>query len=84
VVRDKVVWMMEEVELRGYHSSWLAPNPDIAEIDGDRIVYEAGLGATVEGVEKPVLVQSVADIRERMRSWGVEIPMFDHPKIGRF
>lgn len=84
VVRDKVVWMMEEVELKGYHSSWLAPNPDIAEIAADRLVYEAGLGATVEEVEKPVLVTSVAGIRERMRGWGIELPMFEHPRVGRF
>lgn len=84
VVRDKVVWMMEEVELKGYHSSWLAPDPDISEITADRIVYEAGLGATIEEIEKPVLVKSVAAIRDRMRGWGVELPEFSHPKIGRF
>lgn len=84
VVRDKVVWMMEEVELKGYHSSWLSPNPDITEIEADRIVYEAGLGATVEEVEIPILIESVSAIRERMRTWGIELPEFEHPKMGRF
>lgn len=85
IMRQKVIWMIEEVELKGYHSSWLAPVPDDAEIAGDRLVYQAGLGATVEEVEKPVLVQSVGAIRDRMRSeWGIELPLFDHPKMGRF
>ena len=84
-MREKVIWMIEEVELKGYHSSWLAPVPDDAEIAGDRIVYEVGLGATIEDVEKPVLVQSVAAIRDRMRSaWGIELPSFSHPKMGTF
>lgn len=84
VVRDKVVWMMEEVELKGYHSTWLALSPNLAEMKTDRLVYEAGLGATVEEVEIPVIVESVRGFRERMRDWGVEIPLFEHPKMGSF
>ena len=84
-IRDKVVWMVEAVELQGYHSSWLSPVPDTAEIAGDRLVYEAGLGATVEEVEKPVVIKSISGIRERMRNeWGIEIPSFNHPKMGTF
>lgn len=83
-VRNKVVWMVEQVELKGYHSAWLAPDPDMAEIEADRIVYEAGLGATVEEIERPVLVSSIASIRERMATWGVDLPPFSHPKIGTF
>ena len=70
--------------LKGYHSAWLAPDPDLAEIEADRLVYEAGLGATVEEIEKPVLVRSIADIRERMATWGVDLPPFSHPKMGTF
>ena len=84
VVRDKVIWMMEEVELKGYHSSWLAASPDVTEIETDRLVYEAGLGATVEEVEKPMLIKSVQGFRRRMRGWGIEIPLFEHPRMGRF
>jgi len=85
VIREKVIWMIEAVELQGYHSSWLAPVPDSAEIATDRLVYEAGLGATVEEVEKPVFKKSVADIRKRMQTeWGIELPEFNHPKMGTF
>jgi hypothetical protein len=84
VVRDKVIWMIEEVELKGYHSSWLSPAADVSEIETDRRVFDAGLGATVEEMEKPVLIKSVIDMRERMRSWGIELPEFEHPSMGRF
>ena len=53
-------------------------------MESDRVVYEAGLGATVEEVEKPILVKSVQEMRERMRSWGIEIPPFEHAKMGTF
>jgi len=84
VVRDKVVWMIEEVELKGYHSSWLSPAADVSEVESDRLVYEAGLGATVEEVEAPVLAKSVAAIRDRMRPWGIELPVFEHALLGSF
>ena len=47
-VRDAVITMIEKVELNGYHSAWLAPdNPaSRAEIEVDRLTWEAGLGAT--------------------------------------
>jgi len=81
VCRQKVVWIMEEVELKGYHSSWLSDAPDLEEIAADRLVYEAGLGATVEEIERPVLIDSVAAIRERLARSGIRIPMFEHPKV---
>lgn len=83
-VRQAVITMIEKVELNGYHSAWLAPsNPaSDAEVECDRITWEAGLGATVEELEKPVFVASIARVRDRMKSsWGIELPMFSHPKI---
>ncbi|MDH3752857.1 MAG: ferritin-like domain-containing protein [Acidimicrobiia bacterium] len=83
VCRAKVIWMIEEIELKGYHSSWLSEAPDLAEIEADRLVYEAGLGATVEEIERPLMIESIGRIRERMAPLGIELPMFDHPKIGQ-
>lgn len=83
-VRQAVITMIEKVELNGYHSAWLAPdNPASAfEVECDRITWEAGLGATVEELEKPVFIDSIQRMRARMREeWGVEIPLFTHPKI---
>ncbi|MBP6018689.1 MAG: ferritin-like domain-containing protein [Burkholderiaceae bacterium] len=85
-VEDAVISMMEKVELNGYHSPWLAPsNPaSQAEMDVDRITWEAGLGATVEELEKPIFVSTVQRIRRQMEPWGVNLPIFSHPKIGKF
>lgn len=84
VVEDAVITMIEKVELNGYHSSWLAPDSASAraETEVDRLTWEAGLGATVEELEKPVFVASVGRIRQQMiDSWGIKLPMFRHPKI---
>lgn len=86
VVRDAVVTMIEKVECNGYHSSWLAPDSPGArfEVECDQQTWEAGLGATIEELEKPIFVDSVKRIRKQMRPWGIELPLFQHPKIGEF
>lgn len=84
VVRQAVINMMEKVELNGYHSSWLAPaSPSSTdEMLVDQITNQAGLGATTEALERPVFLKSIASMRQRMgEEWGIEIPMFHHPKI---
>ena len=83
-VRQAVITMIEKVELNGYHSSWLAPETpaSAAEVEVDRLTWEAGLGATTEELEKPVFLKSIAVMRERMAAdWGLEIPMFRHRKF---
>jgi hypothetical protein len=76
--------MVEKVELNGYHSSWLAPEnlASLAEVEADRITYEAGLGSTIEEVEKPIFIGTVQRIREQMKKLGINLPMFSHPKLG--
>ena len=75
----------EHVELNGYRVPWLAPDTPAAraEMDADRICWEAGLGASVEEIEKPVFVASVARVRERLGALGFRLPMFHHPRIGQ-
>lgn len=86
VVENAVISMIEKVELNGYHAAWLAPdNPaSDAEIEIDRITWEAGLGATVEELEKPIFVSTIQRIRRQMEPWGVKLPTFSHPKTGEF
>ena len=83
VCEQAVITMIGQVEMNGYHSSWLAPESEATrgEIEADRLTWEAGLGATVEELEKPVFVESVRNIRERLKPFGIDIPMFTHPKI---
>lgn len=86
VVENAVITMMEKVELNGYHSAWLAPDSPAsrAEMEIDRLTWEAGLGATIEELEKPLFVDTVQRIRRQMEPWGVHLPLFNHPKIGEF
>ncbi len=83
-VRQAVITMIEKVELNGYHSAWLAPDSPAsrAEVECDRLTWQAGLGATIEDLEKPVFVDSVRRIRGQMKeAWNMDIPLFTHPKI---
>lgn len=85
-VRDATIAAVERVEMTGYRVPWLAPDSAavLAESDSDRRCFAAGLGATTEEIEKPVFVRTTERIRERMRQWGIELPMFRHPRIGAF
>ena len=86
VMEDALITMIEKVEMNGYHSSWLAPDSpaSLAEMRADRLTWEAGLGATVEELEKPIFVGTVQRIRERVKPWGIDLPLFHHRKIGEF
>jgi rubrerythrin len=84
LIEDSVVTMVEKVELNGYHSSWLAPEnaASLAEMEADRVTYEAGLGSTIEEIEKPIFIATLKRIREQMKPLGINLPMFSHPKLG--
>src|SRR5579884_595804 len=83
VCERAVITMIRDVEMNGYHSAWLAPDSEASrgEIEADRLTWEAGLGATVEELEKPVFVASVQSIRARLKPFGIDIPLFTHPKF---
>lgn len=82
-VEQAVINMIEKVEMNGYHSAWLAPDNPAArhEAEVDRLTWEAGLGSTIEELEKPVFIASIRRIRERMSGWGFTLPLFSHAKI---
>ena len=75
---------IEEVELKGHHHPWLrAETPtSLAEREAFRLTHEAGLGASVEELEKPVLIDTFALIRRKVRDWGITLRPFHHPKLG--
>ena len=83
-VQEATEFMIEKVYLNGYQETWLAPDTPAAreEIEADRICYEAGLGATIERLQKPVFIASVKRIREQMKPWGFTLKPFHHPKLG--
>src|SRR3989442_1218614 len=78
--------MIETVGFRGYRNLWLAiegGSATPAEIDLDRISCEAGLGGNSPEDEMRVFPDFLKKIRKRMAPWGVSIPMFDHPRLGK-
>ncbi len=83
-VKDAVEQMIQDVYCKGYQSWWLAPDSEATrrENQNDRIVYEAGLGQTVEELEIPIFFNSLKRIREAMQPWGFTLKEFYHPKIG--
>ncbi|MGD9943752.1 MAG: ferritin-like domain-containing protein [Burkholderiaceae bacterium] len=85
-VQDATEHMIGEVYLNGYQESWLAPDSQAArdEVEADRITYEAGLGATIEPLQRPVFIKSTQRIRELMKPWGITLKQFYHPKLGTF
>ena len=85
-IEQAVTQMIRNVEFNGYRNLWLAVEGGSAtplEIDADRVACEAGLGGTTPEDEMRVVPQFIAKIRARMAPWGVELPRFDHPKLGR-
>ena len=85
-IEAAVIAMIENVEFRGYRNLWLAiegGSATPAEIDADRISCEAGLGGNTPEDEMRVFPEFLRKIRQRMAPWGVNIPMFDHPRLGK-
>jgi len=85
-IERAVATMIENVEFRGYRNLWLAVeggDATPAEIDADRISCEAGLGGSTPEDEMRVFPDFLKKIRKRMAPWGVAIPLFDHPRLGR-
>lgn len=75
--------VMENSELKGFHCIWLVPQPHTQPlIDASNITAEAGLGGAAADDELRALVEGVREIREKMKPWGVNIPVFDHPILG--
>ncbi len=79
-VRD----MLERVILVGYRNSWLLPasarEPLLA---AEALTARHGLGASTVAQEKAVVRATLAQVRERLATWDVALPVIDHPELGR-
>jgi hypothetical protein len=85
-IERAVVTMIQNVEFAGYRNLWLAVEGGSAtreEIEADEIACAAGLGASTPEDEMKVFPQFLAKMRAKMGPWGVTIPTFDHPKLGK-
>lgn len=72
-----------EVEFRGYHLAWLAPDgiaDDIAA--ADEATAAAGLGAADRKTEGEILRRYLLDSRAKLATVGIDLPAVEHPALG--
>ena len=75
--------MLANVILAGYRNTWLLPEKSrepwlLAEAETAR----AGLGASSAAQERSVLRATVAQVRERLAAWKLELPRVEHAELG--
>jgi hypothetical protein len=81
VVRE----MLEHVILRGYRNTWLLPDsPGRARLlEAEARTAAAGLGASTVDQEQRVVRATLAQVRERLATWDIALPIVEHPELGR-
>jgi hypothetical protein len=83
VVTEAVRELLERVILAGYRNTWLLP-PGSREawLRAEGETAARGLGASTVAEERSVLRSTVAQLRERLAVWGLELPRATHPDLG--
>jgi hypothetical protein len=76
MIQDVVVDIMENVEMKGFHSMCLLPDLDSALKEAERIAGEARLGFASPEEEHVAFVKSVQDIRARFAKMGITVPVY--------
>jgi hypothetical protein len=82
-VAQAVREMLERAILAGYRNTWLLP-PGSREtwLRAEEETAARGLGASTVAQERSVLRATVAQVRERLAVWGIELPRATHPDLG--
>ena len=76
-VEEVVLDIMENVEMKGFHSMCLLPaNLESVLQEAEAIAAEAGLGFCAAEEEHRVFVKSVQGIRKRFAKMGITIPLY--------
>ncbi|PYM12909.1 MAG: hypothetical protein DMD81_22695 [Candidatus Rokuibacteriota bacterium] len=82
-VAGAVRGMLERAILTGYRNSWLLPAASReAWLRAEAETAARGLGASTVAQERSVLRATVAQVRERLAAWGLELPRVEHPELG--
>jgi hypothetical protein len=85
-IEQALITMIQNVEFGGYRNLWLAVEGGSAtadEIAADEISCAAGLGGSTPEDEMRIFPEFLKKLRKRMAPWGVNIPLFDHPRLGK-
>jgi hypothetical protein len=75
-IEEVVVDVMENVEMKGFHSMCLLPELDSALKEAEEIAAAARLGFCPAIEEHRVFVKSIQEIRERFSKIGIRIPVY--------
>ena len=82
-VIDAVREVLERVILAGYRNAWLLPAASRGRwLGAEEETATQGLGAASADAERRVLRATVAQLRERLAVWGLELPPVSHPELG--
>lgn len=75
--------VVENSELKGFHCIWLVPTEATKPlIEANNLTAQAGLGGAPPEAEMNALVEGIKKIREDMKPWGINIPVFQHDILG--
>jgi len=75
---------LERVILAGYRNTWLLPAGARERLlAAEALVARHGLGASTAEQERSVLRATIAQVRERLATLDVSVPLVTHPELGR-
>ena len=76
-VEDAVLDIMENVEMKGFHSMCLLPDDLESDLkEAEAIAAAAGLGFCAAEEEHRVFVKSVQNLRKRFANLGITVPLY--------
>ena len=82
-VIDTVRDFLAHVVLAGYRNTWLLPEKSREPwLAAEEETARHGLGASTVAQERGVLRATIAQVRERLASWDLALPLVDHPELG--
>jgi hypothetical protein len=82
-VIDTVRDLLANVILAGYRNTWLLPEKSREPwLAAEEETARAGLGASTVAQERSVLRATIAQVRERLATWKLELPRVEHPELG--
>jgi hypothetical protein len=81
-IAARLAAVLAEVEFKGFRCVWLDREGCAADlVAADRITRDAGLGATGEEEEKPVLIRFLADAAKQFATLGIALVAPPHPRL---
>jgi len=82
-VVDAVSDLLNNVILAGYRNTWLLPEKSREPwLSAEAETARHGVGASTPSQERGVLRATIAQVRERLAAWKLELPRIEHAELG--